>query len=61
MARNAFARKVMTPYSLDGLIKAKKGTTGAGVTTLDAKIANNKKSFASKNVFYEDNDKSSNA
>ena len=62
LAKNAFARKVMIPYSLDAIINIKKppkkGAT-TGPATLDATIAQNKKNFEKSNVFYEDSMKGS--
>ena len=61
VARNAFARKVMVPYSLDAVINVvkpkKKGASTSGVTTVEQTIAAAKKQFETKNVFYEDNAK----
>ena len=64
MARNAFARKVMIPYALDGIINTVKTSKNAlstkgQVATIDQTIANAKKQFETKNVFYEDNAKGS--
>ena len=61
MARNPFARKVMVPYSLDGLVNTVKVSKKAiqGVATIDQTIALAKKQFETKNVFYEDNAKGS--
>ena len=59
--KSIFAAKVMSPYSLDELINtvriSKRGPAAPGTTTLDATIAENKKKFETKNVFYEDNQK----
>ena len=61
LARNAFARKVMVPYSLDPIINVvrpnKKGSNVSGVTTVEQTIAAAKKQFETKNVFHEDNAK----
>lgn len=58
LTRNAFSRKVMTPYTLDGIVNTKKlpkRVSKSGTTSMEATIAMNKKQFETKNVFYEDN------
>ena len=59
--KSVFAAKVMSPYTIDGLINtvrvSKRGPVAPGITTLDTTIAINKKKFETKNVFYEDNEK----
>ena len=62
MAKNAFARKVMTPYTLDAILNTKKPPkkgASMGPATLDSTIALNKKNFEKSNVFYEDSAKGS--
>ena len=62
LAKNAFARKVMTPYTLDAILNTKKPPkkgASMGPVTLDATIAQNKKNFEKSNVFYEDSAKGS--
>ena len=57
VARDAFARKVMTPYSLDGIINSLdlKKKKKVSASTIEMTIATNKKNFETKNMFYEDN------
>lgn len=63
LARNAFARKVMTPYTLDGIVNTIANAKKPRSTTssIEATIAANKKNFETKNVFYEDNAKGVNS
>ena len=56
-ARNAFARKVMVPHSLDGIINTVKASKPR-TQTIESQIAQNKKNFDAS-VYYEDNAKGS--
>ena len=55
---NPFARKVMVPYSLDGIINTVK-VPKSRTQTVETEIAKNKKNFEQSTVFYEDNAKGS--
>ena len=60
MTNNPFAKKVMAPHSLDGILNAKANSKKAmksTSTSIEATIARNKNSFETQNVFYEDNAK----
>ena len=47
----------MTPNSLDAIVNTKKAPKkkGAGPASIETQIAENKKLFETKNIFYEDN------